>query len=141
MAEINIDATNAIVGRLATYVAKQALLGNSVNIFNCESAVISGKFSFVRHKWYLRFFDLGRPEKGPFRSRMPDRFVRRSIRGMLDYKHERGRSAFERVMCYIGVPEKFKDKKLIKVSKEAKSLPSHYYVKVGDLCKSLGGKV
>lgn len=141
MAEINIDAKNAIVGRVVSYAAKQALLGNTVNIFNCEEAVISGRTLDNRDKYYHRIFKLGRPEKGPFASRMPDRFVRRMVRGMVPYKLGRGREAFERVMCYIGVPEKFKDKKLIKVAKEASALPKPSYQTIGQLCVSLGGRV
>ncbi len=141
MIEINIDAKNAIVGRLCTFAAKQALLGNTINIFNCESAVISGRVLDYHAKFYHKFFKLGRPEKGPFASRMPDRFVRRIVRGMLPYKLGRGREAFERVMCYIGVPEKFKDKKLVKVAKEAGDLPKPSYQTVGQLCVSLGGRV
>jgi large subunit ribosomal protein L13 len=141
MAEINIDATNAIAGRLASYVAKQALLGNSVNILNCEKAVISGNSSAVREKYYHRMFKTGGPFKGPFISRMPDRFMRRIIRGMLEYKEGRGRDAFDRIMCYIGVPAEFKDKKLVKVAKEVKDLPKLKYQTVGELCVSLGGRV
>ena len=37
-----IDASNLILGRLATFVAKQALLGEQVFIANCEKSVISG---------------------------------------------------------------------------------------------------
>ncbi len=141
MAEINIDATNAIVGRLASYVAKQALMGNAVNIFNCEQAIISGSFQSNRAKFYHYIFKTGRPEKGPFMSRMPDRFVRRMVRGMVDHKNARGREAFERIMCYIGVPAAFKDKKLVKVAKEASELPKLRYHTVGKLCTSLGGRV
>ncbi|MEM3154477.1 MAG: 50S ribosomal protein L13 [Candidatus Woesearchaeota archaeon] len=141
MAELNIDATNAIAGRLASYVAKQALLGNSVNIFNCEKAVISGDPKAVRGKFYHRFFKLGRPFKGPFNSRMPDRFMRRMVRGMLEYKQGRGKEAFKRVMCYMGVPSEFKDKKLSKLGKTADELPKLKYQTVGQLCASLGGKV
>jgi ribosomal protein uL13 len=141
MTEINIDATGAVVGRMASYAAKQALLGSTVNIFNCENAVISGSFPVVRARYYKLIFDIGRPEKGPFRSRMPDRFVRRIVRGMVQHKTGRGRAAFERVMCYIGVPDKFRDKKLVKVSKEASDLPRLKYQTIGKLCTSLGGRV
>ena len=141
MAEINIDATNAIVGRMATYVAKQALLGNTVNIFNCEKAFISGNPVAVRARYYHLIFKTGRPEKGPFISRMPDRFVRRIIRGMVEHRQGRGREAFERIMCYMGVPEGFKDKKLVKVAKEVSALPKVKYISIGKLCTSLGGRV
>jgi large subunit ribosomal protein L13 len=141
MAELNIDATNAIAGRLASYVAKQALLGNSVNVFNCEKAVISGRLSAVRDKYYHRIFKTGRVFKGPFISRMPDRFVRRMIRGMVEHKQGRGKEAFDRIMCYIGVPAEFKERKLVKVAKQADELPKLKYQTVGDLCTSLGGRV
>ena len=141
MAEINIDATNAVVGRLATFTAKQALLGNTINIFNCEKAIMTGKPSSVKAKYYHNIFVRGRPRTGPFYSRMPDRFVRRIIRGMVEYKKDRGRDAFERIMCYIGVPDKFKDKKMVKVAKEASELPKLRYQTIGELCVSLGGKV
>ncbi len=140
MAEINIDATNAIVGRLASYVAKQALLGSSVNIFNCEKAIITGRPDAVREKYYHRIFQTGQPNKGPFIIRMSDRFVRRIIRGMLEHKQGRGKAAFDRIMCYIGVPEDFKSKKLVKVAKDASVLPKLKYQTIGELCISLGGK-
>ena len=41
--KINIDAENAILGRLCTEVAKYLLEGHAVNILNCEKVVISGK--------------------------------------------------------------------------------------------------
>ncbi len=141
MAELNIDATNAIAGRLASYVAKQALLGNAVNIFNCENAIISGDPKAVRDKYYYRFFKLGQPFRGPFNSRMPDRFMRRMVRGMVEHKQGRGKEAFERVMCYIGVPVEFQNKKLSKVGKTADELPKLKYQTVGQLLVSLGGKV
>ncbi len=141
MAELNIDATNAIAGRLASYVAKQALLGHTVNIFNCEKAVISGRPAVVREKYYYRIFKTGRVFMGPFISRMPDRFVRRMIRGMVEHKQGRGKEAFDRIMCYMGVPVAFTDRKLIKVAKEASDLPRLKYVSIGELCVSLGGKV
>ena len=141
MAELNIDATNAIVGRLASHVAKQALLGNAVNIFNCEKAIISGNPRAVREKYYHRIFETGQPNKGPFISRMPDRFVRRIIRGMVEHKQGRGKEAFERIMCYLGVPDKFKDRKLVKVAKQAADLLKPKYQTIGQLCVSLGGRV
>lgn len=141
MAEINIDAKDAIVGRLATFAAKQALLGNTVNIVNCEAAIMSGKKSKVFERYHYSIRDLGQPSKGPFYSRMPDRFVRRIIRGMLEYKSPRGRAAYDRIMCYIGVPDKLKDAKLVSPVKNVDKLPNLKYQTVGQLCKALGGKV
>jgi len=44
---IVIDATNQIMGRLASYAAKSALSGNTVIVLNAEKAVISGKKSNI----------------------------------------------------------------------------------------------
>ena len=37
-----IDGTNAVLGRLASYAAKQALLGEEIVIVNCEKVIITG---------------------------------------------------------------------------------------------------
>ncbi|MBS3149470.1 50S ribosomal protein L13 [Candidatus Woesearchaeota archaeon] len=105
-----IDGENLILGRLASYAAKKALLGEKVDIINCEKIVISGRKKAI-------FLDLkeryarGEFIKGPFPSRRCDRFVRRTIRGMLPYNQYKGKSAFKRVMCYRGIPDKFKNEK------------------------------
>ncbi len=135
------DATDIILGRLAATAAKQSLLGETVNIVNCEKAVISGSKRTVLAK-YKAQHDRGGPVKGPFTSRMPDRFVRRAIRGMLPYKQPRGKDAYDRVMCYLGVPEQFKKEKLISLNQSNKSkLPTLKSSYVGDVCRNLGGKL
>ena len=141
MPELNLDATNIIIGRLASHAAKQALLGYTVNIFNCEKAIITGTPHLVREKYYHRIFETGQPWRGPFIPRMPDRFVKRLIRGMVEHKFERGKLAYKRIMCYMGVPVQFKDKKLTSVGKIANELPTLKYQTIGDLCVSLGGRV
>ena len=37
-----IDAENLVLGRLASFVAKQALLGENIDIINCEKAIVLG---------------------------------------------------------------------------------------------------
>ena len=101
-----IDAKGLIVGRLATYVAKQALLGEEFVIVNCKDAVITGD-----PKRYLmdirRMREMGEPFNGPFYPRSADRIMKRSIRGMLPYKKTRGREAFKKIKCYVTVPSNF----------------------------------
>ena len=41
--KIVIDAANAPLGRVASFAAKKALLGNSVFIVNCNESIISGR--------------------------------------------------------------------------------------------------
>ena len=135
-----IDATNLIVGRMATYAAKKALLGEDVRIVNCDKAVMTGKRESVLEK-YKRQSQMGRHSKGPFYRRRSDMFVRRIVRGMLPYKQEKGINALKRVMCYVGVPDELKDKKL-ETFKDAhvSKVPSLYYTSVNEIVKSLGGK-
>jgi large subunit ribosomal protein L13 len=135
-----IDAKNLIVGRMATYVAKQALLGEKIDIINCEKAVMSGKKKFTFNK-YLNLKDRG-THKGPFLPKRPERFVRRAIRGMIPYKKERGRVAYQNIKCYLGVPEDFKDKKTEKIANaEVSKLPNLNYVSVLEICKRVGAKI
>ena len=136
-----LDATDLILGRMAARVAKMSLLGEKVDIVNCENAIITGDKAYLL-KRYKQRKERGIPLKGPYFPRMPDRIVRRAIRGMLPYKRERGREAFKKIMCYIGVPDEFKDKKLetlkeVNISK----VPSLKYLSVGEISKNLGAKI
>ena len=136
-----IDANNLILGRLGTYVAKNALLGEKVDIVNCENSVITGDRKKIFGD-YDQKLKRGIPAKGPFVKRMPDRFVKRSIRGMLPYKKERGRIAFKNIKCYIGVPENMKNEKFDTI-KEANvdKLPNLKFIKVKEICKHIGAKI
>jgi|SRR3989344_5495404 len=126
-----IDATGLILGRMATRVAKMALMGEEVKIVNCEKAIISGKQNQVLAKWRERKHRTD-PVKGPFISILPDRIVRRAIRGMLPHKNAktetaRGIMAFKRVMCYISVPDELKTAKFeTVVGAESDRLTSEY---------------
>ncbi|MFQ5620645.1 MAG: 50S ribosomal protein L13 [Candidatus Nanoarchaeia archaeon] len=137
--EIVIDAKDLIVGRFCTHVAKQALLGHKVHVVNCEQAILSGTKKDIMKK-LLHRIGMGQPQQGPYVPRMPDRFVRRTIRGMLPYKQPRGKHAFKRVMCHVGVPDDLSGKETGTVEKaKFNKLPNLKYVKIGDLCNEIGG--
>ncbi|MEM4282275.1 MAG: 50S ribosomal protein L13 [Candidatus Woesearchaeota archaeon] len=137
--EINIDAANAIAGRVASYAAKQALLGNTIRIVNCEKAILSGS-----RRWHINRYNrlinvVGQPQYGPFISRMPDRLLRRIIRGMLPRKKARGRAALKRIRCFIGVPASFEGKQLTRVpGAEASKLKTTKVITLKELCNELG---
>lgn len=136
-----IDANNLILGRLATVVAKKSLLGDKIDIVNCENAVVTGTREAVLET-YKQKFNRGIPSKGPFIPKTPDRFVRRAVRGMLPYKKGKGRLAFKNVKCYIGVPNEFKDKKFSTVKEASVERNKNLrYVSVKEICKHLGGRV
>jgi len=135
-----IDASNLLLGRMATYIAKQALLGEKIDIINCEQALISGKKSMVISK-YKKKKAQGEHGHGPFFNSMPDRLVRRTIRGMLPYKTSRGKEAYKRVMCYIGVPDEFKESKILSIPEaNHDKLPILSTVRIGYICSQIGGK-
>ena len=155
-----IDANNLILGRLGTFVAKKALLGEKIDIVNCENCVITGDRNRIFED-YDNKLKRGIPSKGPFVCRMPNRFVKRAIRGMLPYKKERGRKAFKNIKCYVGVPENLKSQKSkgflghkksqsdffvnqkIDTIKNAnvEKIPNLKYIKIKDICVHIGAKI
>lgn len=136
-----IDANNLILGRLGTYAAKKALLGEKIDIVNCESCMITGdRKKILRH--YNKLFKRGTPSKGPFFYKMPDRFVKRSIRGMLPYKKERGRTAFKNITCYIGVPENLMNRKFDTIKNaNIDKVPNLKYIKIKEISIHRGAKI
>ena len=136
---MDIDAANTLLGRIATVAAKQALLGNKVNIYNCEKAIISGRKKMVLAHYKKR---LSRGTyKGPFTIKNPDRFVKRTIRGMLPYKKERGVKAYKRIRCYRGLPENNKGNLEVLKNSQKNKLPTINIITVKEVCRHLGGKV
>jgi large subunit ribosomal protein L13 len=60
---------------------------------------------------------------------------------MLPWKTARGREAFKRIMCYVGVPAKLKEQKPETVAvADVSKLPNVKYTTVEDIAKEIGGK-
>jgi len=134
------DAKDLIIGRMATVVAKSALLGEEVIVLNCEKAVITGSKADVVAK-FKRKRSMGTHAVGPFFPRSPDRMVKRIIRGMLPYKQQKGDVAFKRVLCYNGVPEAFAGKETVTLAEANVSKMSNLrYMTIGEVSKILGNK-
>ncbi|HII17351.1 TPA: 50S ribosomal protein L13 [Candidatus Woesearchaeota archaeon] len=132
-----IDAKNTLVGRLAGFAAKQALLGETVIIINCEQAAISGKRKQVIAN-YQQKRQRGVPSKGPFFPRQTHMVVKRIIRGMLPHKQEKGELALKRITCYAGVPAALLGKEALSLGKASVAkLPSANYITIGELAKHL----
>jgi len=135
-----IDATDLILGRLASHAAKLALAGEMVIIVNSEKAVVSGRRKLVEAH-YLERLERGDAFHGPFFPRRADMILRRAVRGMLPWKTERGRKAFKRIMCHLGVPNQYASQKLETI-KDASvdKLSTGKYVELGKISKRLGVK-
>lgn len=118
--KIIIDATNAPLGRLASFAAKQSLFGKSIVIVNCNSAIISGRRRSVIGEYKIARQRGGSSLKGPFFPKDPFRLVKRTIRGMLPYKNERGRTALKRIICFNDIPQEYEKAHKISLLKELK---------------------
>lgn len=116
--KIIIDAKNAILGRLCSFAAKQALLGKEVAIVNCEEAVITGNRADILQHYLEKRRRGGTSLKGPHFPKSPERIMKRTIRGMLQYKKGRSLDAFKRIKCYDKMPAEFEKEKKIKAGKE-----------------------
>lgn len=136
-----IDANGLIMGRLASIVAKRLLAGERIDIINAENAVVSGDryaiFADYRHST-----ERGRPEYGPYFPKRPERILKRTVRGMLPYKRQRGRDAMAHLKVYVGVPAELKNAKAETIEAASMTrLSSPKYVKLGEIGKNLGAKV
>jgi len=113
---IFVDAQGTPIGRVGSYVAKQALQGAKVFILNSEKAIITGNKENTIVKWKERRAKGGSALKGPFHSKDSEKILKRAIRGMLpNYRLGRGRDAWKRIKCYIGIPAEYKEEKLVQL--------------------------
>ena len=108
--EIIIDASKAVLGRLASIAAKHALLGNDVIIVNAEKAVILGNQVDIFSSYTSKRQRGGSSQKGPNIPSSPSMLLKRTIRGMLSHRKGRGHDALKRVKCYEGTPEPYAGK-------------------------------
>ena len=137
-----IDASNLVLGRMAAKVAKEALSGESVVVVNCEKAVVTGTKKLVLGKYKHARLERGDPYHGPFISRMPDRMVKRTIRGMLPYKKEKGEKAYKKIRCFVGIPEKYSNEKIETFAfASSEKLKNPNFVKLEEVAKELGARL
>ena len=119
--EIVIDATDWAVGRLASYAAKQALLGKSIKIVNCNDAVIVGNPKSIFEEYHQMASRKSTTLRGPFYPKTPERMLKRAVRGMLPYKKGRGRDALKSIICYNKVPAKYENVEKMKTERKIRS--------------------
>jgi len=131
-----VDAEGAILGRLATRVAKELLKGEDITIVNAEKAIITGNSDAIISRYFVRR-ERGDPNKGPFYPRQPDKLLKRAIRGMLPYKKDKGRKALRRLKVFIGNSNSFKGERISKTEENI----TCKYMTIKALCNKLGAKV
>ena len=130
--EIIIDANNAILGRLASYAAKQALQGKKIIIVNSENVVVAGRRENIIEKYKINRKRGGHSQKGPNFPSSSERILKRTIRGMLP-KYGRGQETLKKIICYNKVPEKYINVKKITAGKEK----SKKLIKLKEISKAI----
>lgn len=134
-----IDATDTILGRLASNCAKKALKGEKIIIINSEKAIVSGTKTDILLRYKFKR-DVGSITKGPYYSRMSDRIVRRTIRGMLPRKTSRGKEALKNIEVHIGRPKDITGDPA-KLEKAGKTiLQNQKYTTIEQISKWLGAR-
>jgi len=115
------DGSGIVMGRLASYVAKELLKGEEIVVVNCADVIITGNKKMIREKFYEKSKRHGSSQKGPTHHKTSEKIVKKTIRGMLpDYREGRGRGAFKRVKCYDGMPAEFREKEMIQIKQKTK---------------------
>ena len=136
-ADVVVDARDCILGRVASQVAQKAMDGQTVAVVNAEDAVITGSEDDVVSKFRKRV-NLG-SDSGPYYPKRPDMIFKRSIRGMLPYKKDRGREAFENVRVYVGNP--FDEDADVLDDTSLDRLSNIRFVQLGEVSENLGANV
>ena len=117
-----INGQDVILGRLASYIAKEALRGEEIVVVNCEKVIITGSRKNVEKEIHEKRSKVGSGQKGPKHSKLGERVVKRTIRGMLpNQRSGRGREAWKRIKCYTGIPKEFEGKEMEKIKSDKKS--------------------
>ena len=80
----------------------------------------------------------GNPEKSPYWPKVPDRFVKRLIRGMLPRKKATGRNAYRKLRVYMGRPADVKGDPIRVDGADVGKLTK--YITVKEICRQLGYK-
>ncbi len=117
-----IDGKNAVLGRLASYVAKESLKGEEIVILNCDQVIITGNKKNIEEEFEAEKRKIGSGQKGPKHSRSTDKIVKRAIRDMItNHRNGRGKIAYRKIKCYVGIPKEFQESKKIIGGREKKS--------------------
>jgi large subunit ribosomal protein L13 len=132
-----VNAEGLIVGRLCSKVAKRLLNGEQVIILNAEKAVFSGKKKSKVAEAHV-FLEVGAPERGPFHYRRPDRFLRKTVRGMLPFKQPKGKAAYKRLKVFMGVPRDLQGQEMITFTEASSVNLRGPHFTLGELASEIG---
>jgi large subunit ribosomal protein L13 len=122
---------------MCSKVAKRLLNGEEVIILNAEKAVFSGKRKAKILEGHI-FLEVGAPERGPFHYRRPDKYLRKTVRGMLPYKQPKGKTAFKRLRVFMGIPKELLGQAMITFEEASSADLKGPRITLGELAKEIG---
>lgn len=133
-----LDADGLILGRFCTTVAKRLIAGEEIVIVNAERALVTGSRRWIFADYNHRR-EVGSTMHGPYYPRKPDRLLRRSVRGMLNFRRAAGRAAYKRLRVFIGVPKEYAaaPKETVEHAKWTGKAPT---VSLGEIAHHLGAQ-
>jgi len=132
-ADTVVDARDCILGRVASQVAERAIDGERIAVVNAERAVITGSQENVVGTFRERR-RVG-SDRGPAYPKRPDGIFKRSIRGMVPHKRDRGREALGNVRVYVGNPY---DSAEVLPDTSLDRLSNIKFVSLGEVSEALG---
>ena len=141
--EIIVDARGHLLGRLASYVAKELLNGQKIVVVRCEQINRSGSLfrnKLVFHE-FLRKSHNANPKRMFSHYRSPARIFWRTIRGMIPHKTPKGAAALGRLKTFEGIPFPYDHKRRMVVPDALKIVrlgDTRKYCCLGDLAKMVG---
>jgi len=135
-ADTAVDASECILGRVASNVAQMAMGGDRVAVVNAERAVVTGREESTTETYRARTA-IG-SDQGPAYPKRPDMIFKRSVRGMLPHKSPRGRDAFERVRVYVGNPHDYDGDRL--EGTKLDRLSNIRFTSLGSISEALGAE-
>jgi len=132
-ADTVVDARDCILGRVASQVAERAIDGERIAVVNAERAVVTGSQENVVGTFQERR-RVG-SDRGPAYPKRPDGIFKRSIRGMVPHKRDRGREALGNVRVYVGNPY---DSAEVLPDTSLDRLSNITFVSLGEVSEALG---
>ena len=136
-----VDAKGLIAGRLSTKIAKMLIQGESVTVINAEKAIIVGNREHTLAKFKLRVDAAvkSNPHFGPKYSRIPDRMLRRMVKGMLPIKGTTKERMIKRLKVYNAVPKELAKEKAEEYAEFACN-KRHDFLELSEIAQHLGGR-
>jgi large subunit ribosomal protein L13 len=132
-----VDGTHAVLGRIASLIAKEAMIGKKIVLLNCDKIVMTGQVENTLRDYIDQMKTIKGRHKGPFWPRHADTIVRRSIRGMIPHKKASGAEIFKRIEVYVGIPKEYANAKLHVFDKAKMKESTSRFMTVGKLAEMI----